>query len=69
MLRVGVEIDRANLESQLKSERVGARWSLKRKHANGNTAMGARVPLWLKAVKGQPIHVIPERAAIVKKIF
>jgi DNA invertase Pin-like site-specific DNA recombinase len=69
MLRVGVEIDRANLESQLKSERVGARWSLKRKHANGKTAMSARVPLWLKAVKGQPIHVIPERAAIVKKIF
>jgi hypothetical protein len=31
--------------------------------------MSARVPAWLKAVKGQPIQVIPERAAIVRKVF
>ena len=31
--------------------------------------MSARVPLWLKLPKVQHIQVIPERPAIVKKIF
>jgi Recombinase len=31
--------------------------------------MSPRVPLWLKALKGKPIEVIPERAAIVRKMF
>ena len=69
ILRVGVEIDRANAESVLKSERVGAAWTKKRQQANGKAAMSARVPVWLKAVKGKPIEVIPERAAIVRKMF
>jgi DNA invertase Pin-like site-specific DNA recombinase len=61
IFRVGVEIDRANAESVLKSERVGAAWTKKRKQASGHER---RVPLWLKAVKGNPIEVIPERAAM-----
>lgn len=69
ILRVGVEIDRANAESVLKSERVGAAWTKKRQQANAKAAMSARVPLWLKAVKGKPIEVVPKRAAIVRKMF
>jgi DNA invertase Pin-like site-specific DNA recombinase len=69
ILRVGVEIDRANAESVMKSERVGAAWTRKRQQANGKAAMSARVPAWLKAVKGQPVQAIPERVAIVKRIF
>jgi hypothetical protein len=69
ILRVGVEIDRANAESVLKSERVGAAWTKKRQQANGKAATSGRVPLWLKAVKGKPIEIIPDRAAIVRKMF
>jgi hypothetical protein len=31
--------------------------------------MFKRAPFWLKAEKGKPIRVIPERTNIVKKIF
>jgi DNA invertase Pin-like site-specific DNA recombinase len=68
-LRIGIEIDRGNSESARKSERCGAAWSRKRKEANGKAAMSARVPLWLKAEKGKPIEKIPERAAIIRKMF
>ena len=51
ILRVGVEIDRANCESVLKSERVGKPGQRSGKRANGKTAMSARVPLWLKLLK------------------
>jgi len=68
-IRIGIEIDRANSESALKSERCGAAWSKKRQNANGKAAMSARVPAWLKAVKGQPIRVIPERVTVVRKMF
>jgi hypothetical protein len=68
-LRIGIEIDRGNSESARKSERCGAAWSRKRKEANGKAAMSARVPLCLKAEKGKPIEKIPERAAIVRKMF
>jgi len=60
---------RANEESERKSERCGAAWSKKRQNANGKEAMSARVPAWLKAVKGQPIRVIPERVTVVRKMF
>jgi DNA invertase Pin-like site-specific DNA recombinase len=51
ILRVGVEIDRANCESVLKSERVGKPGQRSGKRANGKTAMSARLPLWLKLLK------------------
>jgi hypothetical protein len=52
ILRVGVEIDRANCESVLKSEK--GRGSLVKEAGNvqtAKTAMSARVPLWLKLLK------------------
>ena len=69
MLRVGVEIDRAYCESSIKSERCGKAWRAKRSKANGKAAMSARVPAWCKAVKGQAIQLIPERAKIVRQMF
>lgn len=69
ILRVGVNIDRANSESAHKSLRGGEAWSKKRNNANGKSAMSAKVPKWLRAEKGYPITVIPERAAIVRKMY
>ena len=69
LLRVGIEIDRANSESSMKSERCGKAWRAKRSTANGKAAMSARVPAWCRAVKGQPIRIIPERAKIVRQMF
>jgi len=66
ILRIGIEIDRANFESKTKSDRCGAAWAKKRGNADGQAAMTARVPNWLKAEKGKPIRIIPERARFVK---
>jgi DNA invertase Pin-like site-specific DNA recombinase len=62
-------MSRANEESLRKSERCGIAWSRKRHNANGKAAMSSRVSAWLKATKGKPIEVVPERAAIVRQIF
>jgi DNA invertase Pin-like site-specific DNA recombinase len=69
LLRIGVEIDKANAESRLKSERCGKAWKQKRDSANGKAAMSARAPKWCRAEKGKPITLIPERAKIVRQIF
>ena len=69
ILRVGIEIDRANRESSIKSERCGNAWRAKRSKATGTSAMSARVPAWCRAVKGQPIRIIPERGKIVRQMF
>ncbi len=66
---VDCELNRAFQESRNRSERCGSAWSKKRHNARGESAMSAKVPKWLKAVKGKPIEVIPERAAIVKQIY
>jgi DNA invertase Pin-like site-specific DNA recombinase len=62
-------MSRANEESQRKSERVGAAWRQKKSDANGSRAITAKVPMWLKAVKGEPIQVIPDRAEVIREIF
>jgi DNA invertase Pin-like site-specific DNA recombinase len=69
ILRVGLEVDRANNESKIKSERVSAAWSRKRREARGDRAMSSKVPLWLQAEKGQPITPIPERAKLIRRIY
>jgi DNA invertase Pin-like site-specific DNA recombinase len=62
-------MSRANEESARKSERIGKVWARKRGEANGKQAMSSRVPLWLSAVKGQPITVISDRAKLVERIY
>ena len=59
---------RANEESMRKSDRCRAAWTNKRYHADGKSAMSARVPAWLKAEKGKPIEIRPERVKIVRQI-
>jgi DNA invertase Pin-like site-specific DNA recombinase len=62
-------MSRANEESVRKSERIGEKWTLKRHNANGQEAMSARVPLWLRAEKGHPIAKIPERTKLVRQMY
>jgi DNA invertase Pin-like site-specific DNA recombinase len=66
---VDYELNRAYQESLNKAERCGSAWTKKRHNANGKAAMSSRVPNWLKAEKGKPIQVIPERVKIVRQIF
>jgi DNA invertase Pin-like site-specific DNA recombinase len=66
---VDAELERAWKESSNKSERCGSAWTKKRHNADGKAAMSSRVPNWLKAEKGKPIQVIPERAKVVRQIF
>jgi DNA invertase Pin-like site-specific DNA recombinase len=69
ILRVGLEVDRANNENKIKSERVSAAWTRKRREARGDRAMSSKVPIWLRAEKGQPITAIPERAKLIRRIY
>src|SRR5258707_679421 len=66
---VDAELERAWKESSNKSERCGSAWTKKRHNADGKAAMSSRVPNWLKAEKGKPIQVNPERAKVVRQIF
>ena len=66
-------MSRAYEESATKSKRVGDAWNRKKTRARTEgQAMTARCPAWLRLVGG-PRHgryeIIPERAALVEKIF
>lgn len=64
-----MELSRGNSESRMKSERIGAAWEAKRRKARETgEAMTAKCPHWLKKV-GDKYEVIPERAAVVRRIF
>jgi DNA invertase Pin-like site-specific DNA recombinase len=69
LLHVGVEIDRANSESANKSDRIGKRWAQKKLEAPNGLALTSMVPAWLKAEKGKPPQIIPDRAKTIQKIF
>jgi DNA invertase Pin-like site-specific DNA recombinase len=63
-----VELSRGHSESQMKSERVGAAWANKRMKAREGTLLTRKVPAWL-TVEEDRIALVPERVAIVKRIF
>ncbi len=64
-----IELMRGNSESQMKSHRNGAAWERKRKAAReGGKPVTRRVPLWIEERDGK-LHLIPEKAAVVKHIF
>jgi DNA invertase Pin-like site-specific DNA recombinase len=69
ILRVGIEVDRANNESKIKSKRISAAWARKRRQANGQCAMSARLPAWLIGRRGEPIKLIRERARLINRIY
>jgi DNA invertase Pin-like site-specific DNA recombinase len=64
-------MSRAREESERKSQRVREKWRQKKMQAAQQLgiAITAKVPLWIRAVKDQPLKLIPERAKVVKKIF
>jgi DNA invertase Pin-like site-specific DNA recombinase len=64
-----VEFMRGHSESRAKSLRNGAAWKHKRKAARENgTTITRWLPAWVREVDGAR-QVIPERAAVVKRIF
>lgn len=59
----------AHQESKQKAERVGASWAARRERARKSGAMlGCRPPAWIELANGEP-RLIPERAAVVKRIY
>jgi DNA invertase Pin-like site-specific DNA recombinase len=60
---------RAHEESATKSERIGSAWAKKRRKARENgTPLSKNCPGWLRKTK-TCYEIIPERAAIVRRIF
>ncbi|MBD8546011.1 recombinase family protein [Sphingomonas sp. CFBP 8760] len=72
MIEVAVKAGLGNLESERKSDRVGAAWAAKRERLQqgDRTVMTRRAPGWL-AVEGSPptFVVIKDRAETVRRIF
>jgi DNA invertase Pin-like site-specific DNA recombinase len=69
-----MELARGNSESRVKSQRVGAAWEARRTHVrNGHKLLTSRVPAWVtvEGVRAESftLAVVPERAAVIRKIF
>jgi DNA invertase Pin-like site-specific DNA recombinase len=72
ILEVVVKAQLSHEESQKKSQRLGAAWAAKRRRLNAGEkfVMTRRAPGWLEVVGSPPTFVpVPERAAIVRRIF
>ena len=64
-----MELSRGNSESRMKSERIGRAWSEKKRRAAADgTPVTTVVPAWLK-VSGGKIVTVPDRVAVVKRVF
>lgn len=63
-----MELSRGHSESAMKSERVGAAWSERKKNARNGGVLTRRLPAWIEESDGK-LGLILERAAIVKRIF
>jgi DNA invertase Pin-like site-specific DNA recombinase len=76
-----MELSRGHSESRMKSERVGGAWREKKRRArageaqkptermgNGSKVLTRSLPAWVEE-RGGKLHLIPERAAVVKRIF
>ncbi|OIO03012.1 MAG: hypothetical protein AUJ49_05300 [Desulfovibrionaceae bacterium CG1_02_65_16] len=59
---------RSNSESEHKSFRSRANWETKRKNAKDGVVVTSQVPRWLE-VRDSKIHVLKERAQLVRRIF
>ena len=69
VLQIGVEIDRGNSESQMKSQRLGAVWSQKKHHSPQGLAITNKLPGWLDGKTGSPMIVNKAKAKVVQRIF
>ena len=68
-LELQLILERAAEESERKSERVGGAWKEKKRKARENgTVLTHCLPAWVEE-KGGKLVLIPDRAAVVKRIF
>jgi DNA invertase Pin-like site-specific DNA recombinase len=66
---LAVFVQLAYQESKQKAERVAASWDRRRARAReGGALLTGRVPAWLKVFNGKAVP-IPERVAVLKRIF
>lgn len=64
-----VELSRGHRESKRKSDLCGAAWEEKRKRAREDgELMTSRIPHWIEK-HGDGLRLIPERAALVRKVY
>jgi DNA invertase Pin-like site-specific DNA recombinase len=64
-----MELSRGHGESAIKSERNGKAWVEKRRKARqSGEVLTSRLPAWIEK-HGNKLRLIPERAAVVKRIF
>jgi DNA invertase Pin-like site-specific DNA recombinase len=67
---LAVFIQLAYQESKQKAERVAASWETRRKKARSDRSLvGGNLPAWVEKAKDGALRLIPERAAVVKRIF
>src|SRR5262249_44955898 len=68
-LEIQLILERASEESERKSERCGQAWrQLKKKAAAERKPITRVAPAWLEVRDGK-FHLIPEKAAIVRRIY
>jgi DNA invertase Pin-like site-specific DNA recombinase len=68
-ITLAVFIQLAYQESKQKAERLAASWESRRRKARENGRLvTTTLPAWLEVIHGKP-RLIPERAAVVKRIF
>jgi DNA invertase Pin-like site-specific DNA recombinase len=64
-----VELSRGHSESKMKAERVGKAWAQRKARAReGDLLLSPNLPAWVEE-RGGKLRLIPERAAVVKRIF
>jgi DNA invertase Pin-like site-specific DNA recombinase len=64
-----MELSRGHSESAIKSERVKAAWEERRRQTRENgTILTRALPAWIEERDGK-LHLIEERAAVIKRIF
>jgi DNA invertase Pin-like site-specific DNA recombinase len=63
-----IELARGHGESKVKSERVGQAWRQKKERARKGNVMTRMLPAWVEERSGRLV-AIPERAAIIRRIF
>jgi DNA invertase Pin-like site-specific DNA recombinase len=62
-----VELSRGHSESAMKSQRIGAVWAQKRKHA-GEKVVTRRLPAWVVCTDGK-LGLDPVKAAAVRRVY